>query len=72
MSIKVKARVRNGGLELSHPLALPDGEEVEVVVHSATDADLEDWSDAGMARLEVAWDNPEDSIYHNWRSLYGD
>ena len=71
MSIRVRARVRNGGLELTRPLTLPDGVEVEVEVHAASEVETSEWTDAGMARLEEEWDNPKDAIYDDWRSLYG-
>ena len=71
MSIKMRASVRNGQLELPFPLALPDGQEVDIVVETETTDDSEGWRELGMERLEAEWDNAEDAIYDDWRKLYG-
>jgi predicted DNA-binding antitoxin AbrB/MazE fold protein len=69
--IRVKGRYRNQAVELDQPLELPEGAEVEVVIYSAEEAEREGWSELGMSRLEVEWDNPQDAIYDDWKRLYG-
>jgi len=72
--IRTKARYRNQTLELSEPLGVPDGTEVEVDIKlncETEDAVRHDWAEAGISRLEEEWDNPQDAIYDNWKKLYG-
>jgi hypothetical protein len=71
MTIRVHGHVHQGRLELDQPLGLPDGEAVEVLVQSVDATDEEAWRTMSMNRLEQEWDNPEDAVYDNWRSLYG-
>jgi hypothetical protein len=71
MSIRLKAHVRNGRLEFPFPLELPDGEEVDVLVQSASMIESDEWHETAIGRLEEEWDNPEDAIYDNCRKLYG-
>lgn len=68
--IRVRGIFENHALRLQDPVALPEGTEVIVDIHTVEDFDNA-LSDLGMSRLEEEWDNPEDSIYDNWKSLYG-
>jgi hypothetical protein len=69
--IRISGRYRNQRVELDHPLSLAEGTEVEILIVPAEEAQQQDWSELGMARLEEEWDNPEDAIYDDWRKLYG-
>jgi hypothetical protein len=33
--------------------------------------DDDDWQNLGLAAFEQEWDNADDAVYDNWRSLYG-
>ena len=33
--------------------------------------DEEDWQQLGLAAFEKEWDNEEDAIYDDWRTIYG-
>jgi hypothetical protein len=33
--------------------------------------DAADWQSLGLKMFEADWDNPDDAIYDDWRSLYG-
>ncbi len=33
--------------------------------------DENDWLKLSLASFESDWDNPDDTIYDNWRELYG-
>lgn len=67
-------RYRGQTVELDEPIEISEGTEVEVVVRVKTvmnsDEDAE-FRDLAMSRLEEAWDNPDDAVYDQWRSLYG-
>jgi hypothetical protein len=69
--IRVKGKWENKGLRLEEPVELPDGTEVVIDIHPVSEIEDEGWRDLGMERLEEEWDNPEDSIYDNWKALYG-
>ena len=59
---------------LDSPMAISDGTEVEVILRvKMPSPGVEDAAvrDLGMARLEEVWDNEDDAVYDNWRSLYG-
>jgi hypothetical protein len=71
MTIRLRGHIRGGQIELDQPVCLPDGETVEVLIQASPADEREDWQAAGMARLEQEWDNPEDAIYDDWRTLYG-
>jgi hypothetical protein len=69
--IRATGRYRNQNLELDQRLNLDEGTSVIVEIQPLTgDGDTE-WAEAGMSRLEQEWDNPEDAIYDDWRTLYG-
>jgi hypothetical protein len=60
-------------LELDEPLALADGTQVEVEIYLADAvqaAEVHAWASLGMSRLEEEWDNPDDAIYDDWKTLY--
>jgi len=67
--IRTKGRYRNQMVELDQPLNLADGTEVEVEIHPADER--EGWQEMGMSRLEEEWSDPQDSIYDDWKNLYG-
>jgi hypothetical protein len=72
--IRAKGRYRNQKLELDQPLALAEGAEVEIEIHPADeprDTENQAWAELGMDRLEEEWNNPEDSVYDDWKRLYG-
>jgi hypothetical protein len=72
--IRRKGRYRNQTLELDQPLAVAEGTEVEIDIHIAEEApgaEHQGWAELGMSRLEEEWDNPEDTVYDNWKKLYG-
>ena len=72
--VRAKGQYRNQMLELEQPLALPEGTRVEVDVYLAEesrDSEEHGWALLGTARLEEAWDNPQDAIYDDWKNLYG-
>jgi hypothetical protein len=72
--IRAKARYRNQALELEQPLALPEETSVEIDIFPAgetRDSEKEGWQLLGMERLEEELDNPEDTIYDDWKKLYG-
>ena len=33
--------------------------------------DNEDWQQLGLVAFEKEWDNEEDAIYDDWRTIYG-
>ncbi len=72
--IKVKGRYFAKRIELDQPLQISDGAEVELDVAVIQSSQIleDDHSQLGMQRLEEVWDNPEDAIYDNWKSLYAD
>ena len=69
--IRVKGRCQNKSLRLDQPVDLPDGTEVVIEIHPVGDTEDERWRDLGMTRLESEWDNPDDAVYDNWKTLYG-
>ncbi len=71
--IRVKGRYCGQKLELDQPLDLPEGAEVVLEIRPvAGDEGSDDaWHEMGMSRLEEEWDNPQDAVYDNWRTLYG-
>jgi hypothetical protein len=72
--IRIKGRYRDQKLELDRPLNLPDNTEVEIVVQPVSpgaSSEEEAWSELGMSRLEEEWNHPQDTIYDDWRKLYG-
>jgi hypothetical protein len=61
-------------LELDEPLTLADGTQVEVEIYLADAvqaAEAHAWASLRMSRLEEEWENPEDAIYDDWKTLYG-
>jgi len=71
--MRAKGRYRNQTLELDQPLALAEGTEVEIAIHLAEDAqgaEHQEWAELGMQRLETEWENPEDAVYDDWKTLY--
>ena len=45
---------------------------VEVVVRVKADPsaiERDEFADLGMSRLEAEWDNPDDAIYDDWKTL---
>jgi len=74
MSITIKGRYTKQRIELDLPLAIKDGDEVElqlVSVHSVNE-ERDAISSLGMERLEEVWDNPQDAVYDDWKRLYAD
>jgi hypothetical protein len=75
VSMRVKGVYRGQKVELELPLPLADGAEVELEIHpvnpAASEEEEEAWRALGMARLEEEWDNPQDAVYDDWRTLYG-
>ena len=69
--IRATGRYRNQKLELDHPLNLREGANVIVEIQPVTEGEEVQWSELGMSRLEEEWDNSEDAIYDDWRTLYG-
>lgn len=70
--IRTTGRCRNQILELDQPVGLPEGTAVVIEIRPLDEiSEEEGWSLVGMQRLEEEWDNPEDSIYDDWRKLYG-
>ena len=57
----VRAIVRNGGVDLLEPLALPDGAKLLVTV--LDDEEKEFWLQASREALDKVWDNTEDDVY---------
>ena len=55
------ATVREGKIELSNPLELPEGTKVLVTV--LPDNEAEFWQNASQQSLAKVWDNSEDDIY---------
>ena len=68
--IRVKGRYSKQSVQLERPLDLPEGEEIEILIPES-DTEKEDWIALGMSRLEQEWDNPQDSIYDDWKKHYG-
>lgn len=69
--MRIRGRYRNQTVELSTPLTLAEGTEVEVEItlpEAAVIPDTEGWQELGMSRLEEEWDNPDDAIYDNWKN----
>jgi hypothetical protein len=69
--IRATGRYRNQKLELDQPLNLREGANVIVEIQPVTEGEEVQWSELGMSRLEEEWDNSEDAIYDDWRTLYG-
>jgi hypothetical protein len=67
--IQAKGRYRQGHIELEQSLDVPEGASVELTIRTTTDDD--DWRELGMDRLESEWHNELDSVYDDWRRLYG-
>ncbi len=67
--IRTKGRYRNQTVELDQPLNLVDGTEVELEIHLLDEKEA--WMELGMSRLEEEWSNTDDSIYDDWKKLYG-
>ena len=67
--IRTKGRYRHQVVELDQPLNLADGTEVELEIHPTDEKEA--WMELGMSRLEEEWSNPQDSIYDDWKKLYG-
>jgi hypothetical protein len=66
---RVRAVYRNGKLELEQDLVVPDGTMFDVDLHLVKEE--EDWQSLGLSRLEEEWQNPNDSVYDDWKRLYG-
>jgi len=74
MITTIKGRYLNQRIELDLPLAIKDGDEVEIQllsVHSVNE-ERDAVSSLGMERLEETWDNPQDAVYDDWKRLYAD
>jgi len=57
----VRAIVRNGGVDLLEPLALPEGTKLLVTV--LDDEEKEFWRQASQEALDKVWGNTEDDVY---------
>ena len=57
----LRAVVRDGGVDLLEPLALPDGTKLLVTV--LDDEEKEFWLQASGESLEKVWGNTEDDVY---------
>jgi hypothetical protein len=57
----VRSAVRNGRIEVSDAIHLPEG--CEVLVMLLTDSAGEFWMDASRRSLAEVWDNTEDDAY---------
>ena len=55
------ATVRQGKIEISEELELPEGTKVLVTV--LPDEETEFWNGASQKSLDQVWDNSEDDIY---------
>jgi hypothetical protein len=55
------ATVRQGKIELSEPVELPEG--VRVLVTVLPDDETEFWLKASQTSLDAVWNNAEDDIY---------
>ena len=55
------ATVRQGKIEISEQVELPEGTRVFVTV--LPDSEVEFWHDASLQSLDKVWDNSEDDIY---------
>ena len=55
------ATVRQGKIELSEQVELPEGTRILVTV--LPDNEVEFWRDASQQSLDKVWDNSEDDIY---------
>jgi hypothetical protein len=55
------ATVRQGKIELSESVDLPEG--VRVLVTVLPDDEKQFWIDANKTSLDVVWDNTEDDVY---------
>ncbi|HEY9768435.1 MAG TPA: hypothetical protein V6C71_07970 [Coleofasciculaceae cyanobacterium] len=55
------ATVRQGKIEISEGLELPEGTRVLVTVLSDDEAEF--WGQASQASLDKVWNNSEDDIY---------
>jgi hypothetical protein len=69
--ILAKGHYRGQKLELEKPLDIPEGTEVEVAIQCSEEEEKAAWVELGMQRLAEEWDNPQDAIYDDWRTLYG-
>ncbi len=57
----VVATVRQGKIEISEDLELPEGTKVLLTVLPNDEAEF--WQDASQGSLDRVWDNSEDDIY---------
>ena len=57
----LRAIVRDGGVDLLEPLALPDGTKLLVTVLGDEEKDF--WLQASQEALDKVWDNAEDDVY---------
>ncbi len=57
----VWAIVREGRIELTEPVNLPDGSRVLVTILSDEDASF--WQQASQSALDAVWGSPEDDGY---------
>ncbi len=57
----VRAIVRNGGVDLLEPLALPDGTKLLVTVLDGEEKEF--WRQASQEALDKVWGNTEDDVY---------
>lgn len=55
------ATVRQGKIEISESVALPEGTKVLVTV--LPDDEAEFWNNASQESLDRLWDNAEDDVY---------
>jgi thymidine kinase len=55
------ATVRQGKIEISESVALPEGTKVLVTVLPNDEAEF--WNDASQESLNKVWDNAEDDVY---------
>jgi hypothetical protein len=62
MLMSMMAVIRNGKIELTEQLTLPEGSRV-VVTLLPTDDDAEFWPRASQPSLDAIWDNPQDDVY---------
>jgi hypothetical protein len=72
--VRATGRYRSQRVELDQPVELADGTPVEVQIRPIAESDRAErtsWAQLGMDRLEEEWDNPEDAVYDNWKTMYG-
>jgi hypothetical protein len=58
----VGAVVREGKIELTEKVELPEGAKV-LVTNLPTEDDSQFWMEASESALGDVWDNPEDDVY---------